>query len=327
MGSPVRVGFVGVGGIAGHHLKQLQSIEDARVVALCDVVEERVRQRVEEFGGTAYTDYRQMIEREEMDALYVCIPPFTHQDAEILAAQKGIHLFVEKPVALTMEKALEVQEAVQRAGVITSVGYTLRYFAVTDVARRYLQDKTIAMVTSHRWGGLPDTPWWRVMGQSGGQLVEQTTHQVDLMRYLAGEIVEVHARYATRVLGDVPNLDIPDVQVATFQFESGAVGSLTTSCALRKGGGKSDLNFILRDALLQYTTRDVKVSPDSAPQPEPAVGEHLTIDQAFIRAVATGDRSLIRSPYEDGLRSMDVTLAANESARTGKPVATHYAKR
>src|SRR6476646_344535 len=105
------------------------------------------------------------------------------------------------------------------------------------MARRYLDGKTIAMVTSHRWGGLPQTPWWRVMGQSGGQLVEQTPHQVDLMRYLAGEIVEVHARYATRVLGDVPNLDIPDVQVVNLQFASGAVGSLTTSCALREGGG------------------------------------------------------------------------------------------
>ena len=110
-------------------------------------------------------------------------------------------------------------------------------------------------------------------GQSGGQLVEQTTHQVDLMRYLAGEIVEVHARYANRVLGDVPNLDIPDVQVVNLQFASGAVGSLTTSCALREGGGKSDLNFILRDALLQYATRDVKVTPDTAAQPAPWQGE------------------------------------------------------
>jgi predicted dehydrogenase len=317
---------VGTGGIAGSHLKHLQEIPEAKVVALCDIVEDRVQERTREFGGTPYTDYRAMIEREEMDALYVCIPPFAHEDAEILAARKGIHLFVEKPVALTVEKALEVLEAVRGAGIITSVGYTLRYFPVTQMTRRYLQNKTIAMVTSHRWGGLPQTPWWRVMGQSGGQLVEQTTHQVDLMRYLAGEVVEVYARYATRVLGDVENLDIPDVQVMTLQFASGAVGSLTTSCALRQGGGKSDLNFVLKDALLQYTTRDVKVTPDAAPQPEPWTGEALTIDQAFIRAVATGDRGLILSSYEDGLRSMDVTLAANESARTGKPVAPYSAK-
>jgi len=111
-----------------------------------------------------------------------------------------------------------------------------------------------------------------------------------------------------------------------LQFASGAVGSLTTSCALREGGGKSDLNFILRDALLQYTTRDVKVTPDTAAQPAPWEGEALTIDQAFIRAVQTGNSDLVLSSYEDGLRTMDVTLAANESARTGKPVATYCAQ-
>ena len=88
-----------------------------------------------------------------MDALYVCIPPFAHDDAELIAAGKGIHLFVEKPVALTMEKGLEVLAAVRSAGIITGVGYTLRYFPVTQMARQYLQDKPIAMVTSHRWAG------------------------------------------------------------------------------------------------------------------------------------------------------------------------------
>jgi predicted dehydrogenase len=304
----------------------LKEIDEAQIVGLCDLVRERVEERAQEFGGKVYTDYREMIDREPMDALYVCIPPFAHQDAEILAAQKGIHIFVEKPVVLHMEKGIEILDAVKRAGIMSSVGYGMRYSGTAATARRYLADKTIAMVTSTRWGGLPGTPWWRVMAQSGGQLVEQTTHQVDLMRYLAGEIVEVHARYATRVLGDLGNFDIPDVQIATFQFASGAIGAVTTSCTMREGGGKSDLNFLLRDTILQLGGRDVKVSPESAPQPDPVAGPGLSIDQAFIRAVATGDRSLILSDYEDGLRSADVVIAANESAETGKPVATHFAR-
>src|SRR5438105_2869514 len=112
MKEQVRLGFLGTGGIAGHHLKQLQEVPGAEIVALCDVVAERAEARAQEFGGRAYRDYRQMLEREELDALYVCVPPFAHDDAEVQAARRGIHLFVEKPVTLTMEKGLEVLQAI-----------------------------------------------------------------------------------------------------------------------------------------------------------------------------------------------------------------------
>src|SRR5439155_16568344 len=120
---------------------------------------------------------------ESPDALYVCVPPFAHEDAELIAARKGIHLFVEKPVALDVDWGASVAAVIRETGILSSVGYSLRYLPATETARRYLAGKEIAMVASHRWGGLPETPWWRVMEQSGGQLVEMTTHQVDLMRY------------------------------------------------------------------------------------------------------------------------------------------------
>jgi predicted dehydrogenase len=315
----VRIGFVGTGGIATHHLEQLRKVEGAQVAALCDVLEARAQEAAGKFGGKSYTDYRKMLDTEALDALYVCIPPFAHSDAEILAARKGVHLFVEKPVVLDVGLGLRINAEIQKAGVMSSVGYSLRYTPAAGAMRAFLHGKTIAMVTSNRWGGVPGTPWWRVMAQSGGQLVEQTTHQVDLMRYLAGEIVEVHARYAQRVIGDLENATIPDVQVATFQFASGAVGAITTSCALTKGGGQSDLTVVLRDMSVRYG-KEVTVSPAGAasipvsPDPTP------DIDASFVRAIQTGDRSLIRSSYEDGLKSAAACLAANESAETGKPV-------
>ena len=315
----VRIGFVGTGGIATHHLEQLKKVEGAQVVALCDVAEARAQEAAGKVGGKVYTDYRKMLDAETLDALYVCIPPFAHSDAEILAARKGIHLFVEKPVALDVSLGLKIQAEIQKAGVISSVGYSLRYTPAAEAMRRFLQGKTIAMVTSNRWGGVPGTPWWRVMAQSGGQLVEQTTHQVDLMLYLAGDIVEEYARYAQRVSGDIENATIPDVQVATFQFASGAVGSITTSCALTKGGGQSDVTVVLRDMSIRYG-KEVTVSPAGAASVPVSSDPMPDIDASFIRAIQTGDRSLIRSSYEDGLKSAAVCLAANESAETGKPV-------
>src|SRR5438477_343822 len=87
-----------------------------------------------------------------------------------------------------------MERRVRVGGVMSGVGYSLRYFKGTTMARRMLEGREIAMVAGNRWGGIPGVPWWRVMDKSGGQLVEMATHQVDLMRALAGEIVEVSAR-------------------------------------------------------------------------------------------------------------------------------------
>jgi predicted dehydrogenase len=321
----IKVGFIGAGGRARNHMKALSEIEDVEFAAICDVSEATGKDAADQFGGNVYTDYKVMLDGESLDAMYVVVPTFAHFDAEIMAAERGVHLFLEKPVAPSMAKANEILEATQKADVITCVGYQLRYFGAVQQARQFASGRTIGMVVSHRWGGLPDTPWWRVMAQSGGQLVEQTTHQVDMIRYVAGEITEVQAYYALRTLGDVENLDIPDNYAITFKMENGAIGSLSSSCALREGGGSSGIDFILDDARMNLTGAKVSLSPDgSGDLGEPPEGKD--IDQVFIDAVRTGDRSEILSDLEDGIRSLDVSLAANRSAETGSPQKTEYAR-
>src|SRR3954447_10408235 len=127
MAETVKVAFVGTGGIANHHLSGLAEIEGVEIVALCDVAEERAAAAVAKYGGQVHTDYRRMLDEVAMDALYVCVPPFAHQDAEILAAQKGVHLFVEKPVVMHLETGLKILQAIEKAGVMSSVGYGMRY--------------------------------------------------------------------------------------------------------------------------------------------------------------------------------------------------------
>jgi predicted dehydrogenase len=318
----IKVGFVGAGGRARNHMRVLNGIEDVEIVAICDVNETTGQSAASEYGGKVYTDYHDMLDNEDLTAMYVVVPTFAHFDAEILAAQKGIHLMLEKPVAPSMEKALEILEAVKAAGVLTSVGYQLRYSGWAKQGRTFLQDKTIAMATSTRWGGLPGTPWWRVMAQSGGQLVEQTTHQVDMMRFLVGDVEEVHAYYATRALNDVENLDIPDVYALSMKFESGAVGTLSSTCALREGGGGGGIDVIMRDMRASVWTKGVTILPADAAEPGP-IPESEDIDEVFMDAILTGDSTGILSDLEDGIRSLDVSLAANKSAETGQPQRTY----
>ena len=319
----IKAGFVGAGGRARGHMKTLADIDDVEFAAICDVNEATAQEAADQFGGRVYSDYKAMLDEEQLDVMYVVVPTFAHFDAETMAAERGVHLFLEKPVAPSMAKANEILEATKKVDVITCVGYQLRYFGAVQQARAFVQNRTVGMVVSHRWGGLPGTPWWRVMAQSGGQLVEQTTHQVDMIRYVAGEITEVQAYYALRTLNDVENLDIPDNYAVTFKMENGAIGSLSSSCALREGGGSSGIDFVLDDARLNLTGANVSLSPEGDLGDEP---ETQDIDQVFIEAVRTGDRSGILSDLEDGIRSLDVTLAANRSAETGQPQKMEYTR-
>ena len=118
MSQPVKVGFVGTGGIANGHLRNLAEMKNVHIAALCDVDEARVNAAVETYGGQPYTDYREMFDGADLDAVYFCLPPFAHSDAEIVAAERGLHLFVQKPVVLELETGIRILEAVKQSGVI-----------------------------------------------------------------------------------------------------------------------------------------------------------------------------------------------------------------
>ncbi|HIE53421.1 MAG TPA: Gfo/Idh/MocA family oxidoreductase [Armatimonadetes bacterium] len=318
----LNLGFVGAGANARAHMKSVAALEAVRVAAVYDVDAERAQAAAQEYGAKAYPDLRAMLDTEPLDALYISIPPFAHGEPEKLAAEHRLDVYIEKPVALSLEQGLEICAALEEAGVITCVGYQLRYFPATQQAKVYLADKTIAMVVHHRWGGYSGQPWWRVMEQSGGQLVEQTTHGVDLMRYLAGEIVEVYAKYARRVMHEVPNFTIPDSQMVLVEFASGALGCISTGCFSTGGGAGGMLTFLLRDRRVEWQAQGLQLFPPDPTLEELEVPRYPSADEVFIEAVRNRDPARILSPYRDALKTLEVTLAANESARTGRPVAT-----
>ncbi len=322
MAQQVRIGFAGSGGIATEaHLPALKEVEGVEIVALADVSKERAQAAADKFGGKAYADWREMLDKEEMEALYVCLPPDIHGEVELAACAKGLHVFVEKPIVMDMDTGMKIAAAIKEAGVISSVGYQLRYRPVADAARDFLQDKDIAMVAGIRWGGIAGGPehWWRVMSRSGGMLHEQATHNLDFIRYIVGDVKRVYGVKALNALKEVENLDIPDAEITVMEFVNGAIGFFANSCALTKGGGVSATEIILKDILLQVSFSGIEVRPEGAAtieMPEPG----MDIDEAFVHAIRTGDRSVIRSPYDDALKTTEVTLGAIESAKTGKPV-------
>jgi predicted dehydrogenase len=313
----VRLGIVGVGSMGSAHVRGLSAISNARLAAVCDWNADLAGSTAEPLGAAVYTDAAKMTAEAEIEALYVCVPPHTHHDIEIRAAERGLHLFVEKPVNLYMADALRARDAIQRAGVMTQTGYQLRYLPHFRQLHDLLSTREVGTASVCRWGGAPAKDWWRRYDQGGGQLVEMTTHQVDLLRWVMGEVEAVSASYSfDRLFKGEAGLTVPDSQTVLLQFASGAAATLSTSCGAGKGWFGS-MDFVIRDAKVSVKGESVTVEPDGVATVPPPQAETMTADQAFVRAVATGDRSLLLSPFEDGLKTAAVTLAANRSAEEG----------
>lgn len=315
----VRVGVVGVGGIASAHLKNLSEDERVELVAVCDIDASQAERVGAQYGAIPYTDSERLLENERLDALFICVPPFAHGDIEEKAAAKGIHLMVEKPIALDMATAQKKAAAIRQAGILAATGYCLRYLDAAQRAKDYLADKTIAMIRGYYLSGFVPTPWWREMSKSGGQLVEQATHTVDMMRYLGGDVSKVSADMALRVMHDIERNSIPDVGSINVVFTSGAVGHLDVSYT--QPDHRSGIEILGRDFRIVIDGSSFTiVEKDVTTTYNHAVDVYREQDRAFIDAIEANDSSPILAPYDEGLKTLAVTLAANESADTGKPI-------
>ena len=159
------------------------------------------------------------------------------------------------------------------------------------------------------------------MDRSGGMLHEQATHQLNTMRYYAGNVVEVYQKSALRVNADLPNHTVPDSEITTLVFESGAIGFLVNTCAMVNGGGSGRMELVVEGHIRLQPGRDgIKILPDGATTIEISDEPILDLDQSFIEAILTGDTSLVTDDFENGLRTAAITIAAIESAKTSKPV-------
>ncbi len=315
----IKIGFIGCGGNANGHMNQLAGIEGARVVAVCDVQAERAQSAAERHNADPYTAYQHLLERDDLDAVYLSLPVFAHGEPELDVIHRDLPFFVEKPVAINMDIALEIEEELMGTGLITCVGYQLRYLGSTQITRQILQDRTINMVVGKYWcstGHGDPNAWLRQMNKSGGQLVEQATHTIDMMRYMCGEVETVYAMQANRFLKET---DCPDANSVSLQFTSGAVGSLTATWAYAGDWSNANvLDLLYEGELLNWNPSRALVQEDGewVDKTEPSP----TIDEVFVDAVRSGDASSILSPYSDAVKTLAISLAANRSAQENRPI-------
>lgn len=345
-----KLAMIGCGGIGSYHLGHFLNFKDIELAGFCDLIIERAEGFVKKAGsGKAYSDFIQMYNEVEPDMVFICIPPSCHGFIELETIRRGIPFFVEKPLALDMELANTINDAVAAKGLTTAVGFQCRYDNINEPAIDYIKSNRIVTVAGSRVGGIPGVPWWRIKAQSGGQLVEQTIHQMDILRYFLGEPDRVYS-VATRGIitpEKCPNYCTDDLSTTLVVFKSGVTATMMTGCYSENGASwDSKMTFGSISSRMDYRLcsdvrffgidkRDVAaevagtISGDGTQRrSESEVGIDVkssvdfgTIcDRTFIDAVLTGDPSKIRSPYSDAMKSVAFTLACNRSMETGEVV-------
>ncbi|GAA0581817.1 Gfo/Idh/MocA family protein [Kribbella sandramycini] len=239
----IKVGLIGAGGIASAHIKGYQVHADKiGITAVADAVEATAKAREAELGATAYTDYREMLAREELDAVDICLPHHLHRDAIIAAAEAGKHILCEKPLCLTAEEAGDVRRAVEANGVTLMSAHNQLFMPAVAKAKELLEAGAIGTVYEVRTTDSfyndfdPSSMGWRASSKTsgGGELIDTGYHPTYLMLHLAGGLpVEATAMLSTHRLKFMEGEDSAQVLI---RFDNGVVGQLVTSWAYQPAG-------------------------------------------------------------------------------------------
>lgn len=315
----MRIGFIGVGGIATSYMRSLTRL-NIPVAAIADVNPERARTVGNEVGSAFFSDHRPMLEQSRLDAVFINIPPGAHSTEVIDAVDSGAAVFVAKPVALNMELARNIADFIKQRGAINQVGYMARYSDITLQARDLCADRPLTLGFGRFLCKMSAKhPWWGKFDQSGGQIVEQSTHVFDLLRMFLGEVETVHAFGHKNAAPEIADFD--DSTVVNLKFKSGAVGNVVSSYIARAPEGFAvELNG--RDLYLRMQM-DHKLTGSVNGDPVEYLGEetgYFRQVEMFVRAVQEKNQNIVRSSYEDALKTLDLTLAATKSLASGEPV-------
>jgi myo-inositol 2-dehydrogenase / D-chiro-inositol 1-dehydrogenase len=316
-----KVGFVGAGGVAVRHARHLTELRDVEIVAVTDPVTMAAQSFAEITGAAAVSDLQALLNTSP-DAVYVCVPPHAHGPVEEQILDAGTALFVEKPIAMDLPTAERIADTARKAGVVTAVGHHWRYSPAVDLVRELLGDRPIRLAVGSWIDRVPPVPWWSKRALSGGQIVEQAVHVLDLIRLLCGDVVEVNA-YANAAPPGTPDADVDGATVAILKFQSGAVGTVAAACCL---DWKQLAGVELHADCLSVTihedgiiARTVGGTVQRSLQPDDA---KRAADRAFIDAVIGNGvtRGGILVDYDEALRTHQLACAIAASAVHNRPV-------
>ncbi|RCG29835.1 gfo/Idh/MocA family oxidoreductase [Sphaerisporangium album] len=310
------MGIIGAGNVAARHADVLSCFPDVTISAIADTDPARAGALAARYGSRAYGAHTEMLDAGGLDAVYVCVPPFAHGAPELDVLAANIPIFVEKPLALDLATAEKIAAEIRRRGLVSAVGHHWRYFDTVRRAAELLDGRPVRLALGHWLDKVPPVPWWLRRDGSGGQVLEQAVHVLDLARVLVGEVDMVHAVPATGA-GDG---EIDRAVAAVLRFRGGAAGVLATTSLL---GRKLRAGLEVHAEGITLEIGETALVVDGGGEPgavfEDSGDAKVRVDREFVDAVRGADAD-VRAPYEEALRSHRLAYAVARSASEGVPV-------
>ena len=333
----MKAAIIGTGAIAGHHARAIAETDGIELAAVTSRTRQKAEQLAAKYGAKCYADVTSLLDDASIDLVIICTFPDTHCEYAVAAARKGKHILVEKPLDLSLERAQKTIDECRKAGVTLAVVSQKRFSDgprhLYDAVRSGKLGKILQADAYVKWYREPayyapaGKGSWEMEG--GGALINQTIHQIDLLRWILGPVRHLTCEWH---LGGVHTIPSEDVAAALLRYESDAIGVVQASTAFfpgfperieihgTKGSVTTEGDYLKRWEL-----------PGCPPPPQEAfqtgiVGSSKPMDipvepfrrqlRDVMQAISSGRPPLITG--EEGLETLRVVLAMYESARTGR---------
>ncbi|WP_053361038.1 Gfo/Idh/MocA family oxidoreductase [Bacillus sp. FJAT-27251] len=329
----LKIGVIGAGSIAQHrHLPEYAANQQAEIVAVCDINEERAAEVAGKYGAKAYTDYQELLKSGEVDAVSVCTPNYLHAPISIAALEAGLHVLCEKPMATSKEEAENMIVAADKSGKKLMIAHNQRFVPSHQKARQLIASGDLGKIYSFRTAfGHGGPEGWSVEGKEGwffqkekafvGAMGDLGVHKTDLIRYLLGEEITEVGAFVETSAKDFATVD--DNAVCVLKTESGIIGTLAASWAYN---GKEDNSTIIYgekgtlrleddpdySLVALYSTGEVVNYQLGKIQSNDEGGQKNShVIEKFVDCVINNEAPPVSG--EEGMKSLSVILAALES--------------
>lgn len=348
----LKIGIVGLGGMGNVHMQAYKTMKNVEVVALCDIVAEKMDKAVEAYGFTSakkYEKFSDLIADANVDAVDIATPNYLHSVIAIEALNAGKHVFSEKPDCMYAEQCEEMKAAAEKSGKTLMVMRNNRYYEPSVFLKDYINAGKMGEIYSGRCGwqrrrGIPGKGgWFTTKAQSGGgPLIDLGVHMIDLAIWLMGSPTPVavtgstYCKFADNDVSDSVNsdfgdkvedgtFDVEDLAMGTIRFDNGAQLQIEFSWAsnvkketrfVELRGTKAGLNW--QDGEVEFYTEEYGKCLDVIPTNYATDREHARNLRHFYDVVIEGAEPCFKP--QQGIDMIKILCAVYESARTGREV-------
>lgn len=245
----VRFALIGCGRIAKNHVAPLLEIPRAKLVAVCDLIADRTNAIATKHGIPSYTNYHTMLQKEEVDVVNILTPSGMHPRHAIdVMTRYRKHVVIEKPMAMSLEDLMKLQEAAGKYKVKVFPIYQNRYNKAVQKVRSDLLSgalgKPVLGTVRVRWcrpqSYYNRDPWRGTWAMDGGALTNQGIHYIDLLQYLMGNVESVYVKTATQLV----QVEVEDTAVGVVTFAKGPVGIIEVTTAARPDDMEASISIL-----------------------------------------------------------------------------------